>query len=41
MFSAKPKMNGFLITCTLNKERSSAREMCDLLCEVNINNKIK
>ncbi|ORX75087.1 hypothetical protein BCR32DRAFT_297106 [Anaeromyces robustus] len=33
MFSAKAKMTGFLITCTLNKERSSAREMCELLCE--------
>jgi len=37
-------MSGFLITCTLNKERSSAREMCDLLLEVNIlikKNKLK
>lgn len=33
MFAAKAKMCGFLITCTLNKERSSAREMCELLSE--------
>ncbi|OUM56221.1 hypothetical protein PIROE2DRAFT_19265 [Piromyces sp. E2] len=45
MFAAKAKMSGFLITCALNKERSSAREMCDLLLErntkINFQNKIK